>query len=140
MRLLPLILIATSVRGSDAGAPQFYELTTQTTMPHLEENLRYATTTKRQCLTWPQLVTSFPILRHPALAGCSLKNEIRDPVKATYQLICEGGHGTTGAAIWRLGEHRVRGTLDVRLGGKNMTFSQSITAVPIGSCALEGER
>ena len=46
----------------------------------------------------------------------------------SYRLICEGGHGTTGTAQWHLGADKIRGTLNVKLGGKNMTFYQRITA------------
>src|SRR5262249_38361030 len=113
---------------------RFYELTTETSMPHLEENLRYATTTRRQCLTLAQLTTAFPILHHPALTGCTLENQTRVSTNLSYQLVCSGGHGTTGMATWRLDEHSMRGTLDVKLGGKNMTFFQRITAIPLGRC------
>jgi hypothetical protein len=33
-----------------------------------------------------------------------------------------------------LGQGAIAGTLNVRLGGKNMTFYQRITAKPIASC------
>jgi hypothetical protein len=132
--LVPVLVIA-PVRGSDAARPQLYELTTETSMPHLEENLRYANTTRRQCLALSQLTTAFPILGHPALQGCKLANERREPQSLSYQLVCAGGHGTTGAAVWHLDEHRLRGTLDVKLGGKNMTFFQRITAIPLGKCS-----
>jgi hypothetical protein len=132
--LMPLVVIA-PVHGSDAAPPQLYELTTETSMPHLEENLRYANTTRRQCLAMSQLTTAFPILQHPALEGCKLENEQLLPQSLSYQLVCTGGHGTTGSAIWHLGEHRIRGTLDVKLGGKNMTFFQRITAIPLGKCS-----
>jgi len=134
--IAPLLLAAVMapVRAFDAAAPQLYELTTETGMPHLEENLRYANTTRRQCLALSQLTIAFPILRHPALEGCKLESERREPQSLSYQLVCSGGHGTTGAAIWHLGEHRIRGTLDVKLGGKNMTFFQRITAIPLGKC------
>jgi hypothetical protein len=132
---LLLVVVMASVRGSDAAPPQLYELTTETSMPHLEENLRYANTTRRQCLALSQLTTAFPILRHPALGGCKLANELRQPQSLSYQLVCTGGHGTTGSALWSLGEHRIRGTLDVKLGGKNMPFFQRITAVPLGKCS-----
>src|SRR5882757_1469455 len=134
MLIVPALVIA-PVRGSDAARPQLYELTTETSMPHLEENLRYANTTARQCLALSQLTTAFPILQHPALEGCKLENEQRQPQALSYQLVCTGGHGTTGAAIWHLDEHRIRGTLNVKLGGKNMTFFQRITAVPLGKCS-----
>jgi len=132
--ILLSVVVVEPVGGSDADPPQFYELTTETGMPHLEENLRYANTTRRQCLALSQLTTAFPILRHPALEGCKLESERHQPQSLSYQLVCSGGHGTTGAAVWHLGEHRIRGTLDVKLGGKNMTFFQRITAIPLGKC------
>jgi hypothetical protein len=133
-RLMPVLVIV-PVQGSDSAPPQLYELTTETSMPHLEENLRYANTTRRQCLALSQLTAAFPILAHPALEGCKLENERRQAQSLSYQLVCTGGHGTTGAATWSLGEHRLRGTLDVKLGGKNMTFFQRITAIPLGKCS-----
>ncbi|MFL6602820.1 MAG: hypothetical protein ACJ8R9_16030 [Steroidobacteraceae bacterium] len=134
------VLVMPRVHGSDAVRPQLYELTTETSMPHLEENLRYANTTRRQCLALSQLTTAFPILRHPALQGCRLAadgraGDVAQPQSLSYQLVCAGGHGTTGAAVWHLDEHRLRGTLDIKLGGKNMTFFQRITAIPLGSCS-----
>ncbi len=132
--ILLSVVVVEPVGGSDGAPPQFYELTTETGMPHLEENLRYANTTRRQCLALSQLTTAFPILRHPALQGCKLESERRQPQSLSYQLVCSGGHGTTGSAVWHLGEHRIRGTLDVKLGGKNMTFFQRITAIPLGKC------
>jgi len=38
-----------------------------------------------------------------------------------------------------LGEHQFRGRLDVKLGGKNMTFYQTVTALPLGACMLASE-
>jgi len=53
--IAPLLLVAVMapVRAFDAAAPQLYELTTETGMPHLEENLRYANTTRRHAWRCP---------------------------------------------------------------------------------------
>jgi hypothetical protein len=103
-------------------------------MPHLEENLRYAITHAKRCLAERDLPAAFPILEHPALKGCRLDHEARDGERISYDLVCEGGHGTTGQAVWKLGEHQITATLHVKLGGKNMTFYQRLTATPLGSC------
>jgi hypothetical protein len=112
----------------------FYQVTTETTMPHLDENLRYATMRERRCLNDQKLSSAFPIMAHNALAGCTLDHENREGEMISYVLSCGGGHGTTGAARWQLGTGEIRGTLDVRLGGKNMTFSQRVTARPLHEC------
>ena len=103
-------------------------------MPHLEENLRYTITHEKHCLAHLPLATAFPILSHPALKGCRLTDESRKGETVSYALACTGGHGTTGGAIWHIDERGFRGTLHVKLGGKNMTFSQHITALPLGTC------
>lgn len=111
-----------------------YEITTETGMPHLEENLRYATTHERRCISRHALFTAFPILTHPALKGCQLESPTSRGDLLSYALVCDGTHGTTGTAIWRVAPQRLRGTLHVKLGGKNMTFYQRITAVSQGEC------
>lgn len=129
-----LVFAGVGVRGAETFPAQLYEVTTETGMPHLEENLRYTTTHEKLCLAHRSLAVAFPILRHPALQGCSLAREFRGGDTVSYSLVCAGGHGTTGEAIWHVDEHRIRGTLNVKLGGKNMTFYQRVTALPLGAC------
>ena len=135
-----LVMILASPMGvmtqaAEVLPPQVYELTTETGMPHLEENLRYTTHHERVCLTHQALSAVFPVLEHPALRGCRLQDEVRRTDAIYYTLVCSGGHGTTGQAVWHTGPRSYRGTLNIRLGGKNMTFYQRITAIPVGACA-----
>jgi hypothetical protein len=138
-RVLRRLLIATALLGplvlaSEPLPSGIYEITVETNMPHLEENLRYATTHETRCLRQQDLATAFPVLQHASLQDCRLAPESRADNEAFYRLVCEGGHGTTGNAIWTLGPNQITGTLHVKLGGKNMTFSQRWTAVPLGQC------
>jgi hypothetical protein len=48
-------------------------------------------------------------------------------------LVCEA-HETTGQAIWKTNLQQSVGTLNIKLGGKNMTFFQRITASDRGGC------
>ena len=115
-------------------APRLYEVTTETGLPHLEENLRYATTRSKLCLGRGQLATAFPILQHEALKGCRLDHERSDGASVNLLLSCEGGSQTIGVAQWHLDELGIHGTLDVKLGGKNMTFYQRINGRSVGDC------
>ncbi len=128
------LLFVLSAGFADTFPAQLYDVTTETLMPHLEENLRYTTTHETRCLAHLELSMAFPILGHPALQGCGLVNETHKDNTVSYELVCTGGHGTTGGAIWHIDGSRIRGTLNVKLGGKNMTFSQRITALPRGVC------
>jgi len=66
------------------------------------------------------------------------KRKVSNEDTIVYALVCEQSSGTTGKATWRIGEHVIRGTLDVKLGGKNMTFFQRVTAKVIGDCPSVG--
>lgn len=125
---------AASIPASETTPARLYEIVTETGMPHLEENLRYAVTRENRCLTGDQLATAFPILKSASLADCKLRHESRHGDADSYLLVCDGGHGTTGTASWRVGEKLIVGRLDVKLGGKNMTFFQRLTAKPLGQC------
>lgn len=127
-------LLGSVAPAAGAAPPMLYEVTTQTGMPHLDENLRYAIRTEAQCLDPRDLSTAFWMLRDVSLQDCGLVKTRESADAANYVLICHGGHGTTGTATWQFGQDAIVGTLDVRLGGKNMTFYQRITARPIGSC------
>jgi hypothetical protein len=136
-----LLIFSVPIRAqaSESISPEVYEVTTETGMPHLEENLRYAITREKRCLSQQELFFAFPILGHQSLRGCKLDNESPHEGGVSYVLICDSGHGTTGSARWQLGADLIKGTLDVKLGGKNMTFYQHITAKPLGGCMSEAK-
>jgi hypothetical protein len=133
--LISSVLIVSSAGVAETPSPHLYEVVTETAMPHLEENLRYATTREQRCLDESELWTSFTILQYPALNDCRLEQESRQEDAVSYALVCEGGHGTTGRATWQLRRAQSIGTLNVKLGGKNMTFSQRVTATALGACS-----
>ena len=133
--LISSALIHLSARAAEVMPRQLYALVAETAMPHLEENLRYAITREQRCLEQNELWSAFPILHHAALKDCRLDQESRQQDALSYALVCEGGHGTTGRATWQLGRKRNTGTLTVKLGGKNMTFSQRVTTRLLGECS-----
>ncbi len=109
-------------------------MSTQTGMPHLETNLRYAVVTEQRCLNPQDLSGVFWMLGDVSLQDCKLAKVLDEPARAVYALQCSGGHGTSGEARWEFAPSLLSGVLDVRLGGKNMTFYQRIIARPIGDC------
>lgn len=135
--LLATVSVGPSVRASESMPPGRYEMTTETGMPHLEENLRYSTTRETRCLARQDLATAFPALGHSSLAGCRLEGETREHAIVSYVLACEGVSGTSGDAVWQVTDRRISGTLRVKLGGKNMTFYQRVTAVFLDQCARD---
>ena len=141
-RSLRLTMVLAAVPFSAASAQpltaRLYDAATETGLPHLEENLRYATTHARLCLGGGQFATAFPLLQHVALKGCRLDHEERAASRIRYTLSCEHGSETTGIALWQIDENGIVGTLDVKLGGKNMTVYQRITGRRVGDCVPPG--
>lgn len=135
--VIPTMLMCSLVWASDTVPSHLYQLTTETGMPHLEENLRYSIIREERCLAPKDVPSTFSLLRHVALEGCKLREETRRNDTVSYRLVCDGGNATTGRATWVSGEHQMRGRLDVKLGGKNMTVYQRVTARPRGKCVRE---
>jgi hypothetical protein len=90
--LTPLWLVGSAALASETVPAGPYEITTEIGMPHLEENLRYATVRERRCLNHEELALAFPILADELLQGCALRDECRSADGVFYALTCEGGN------------------------------------------------
>jgi hypothetical protein len=131
------LLTTAAWTSGQAGPPGLYEITSETVMPHLEENLRYAKTRERRCMRDQSVAALFPILQHQSLNGCKLGAGNRSHDGVYYSLICVDGQGTTGAAELHTVADNIHGVLEIQMGGKNMTFSQRIAAMRQGDCDLQ---
>jgi len=129
-RALIVMLLAGSAAAADAPPRRLYEVVTETGMPHLEWNLRHAVVTEIRCLSEAELAAVFWMMTDVSLQDCTLVPQDRQ----TLDLRCTAGHGTRGQARWQWDTTPIRGTLDVRLGGKNMTFWQRVAAKELGTC------
>ena len=138
-RIAASLLFSVACANGYAGEPGLedrvcYEITARTVMPHLEENLRYATTREQRCLQLDELAALFPILRHPSLEGCHLGDELRRGSDVRYRLVCASPQVASGTARLDVAGERIAGILEIKMGGKNMTFSQRIEAVRQRDC------
>lgn len=136
MAVCALIAVGSPAPASEPVPSRIYEMSTETGMPHLEESLRYAVVRERRCLNPRELSSAFWIMGHESMQGCRLDKASEQDDAASYTLVCDGNQGTSGSAQWQLGSQLIRGTLDVRLGGKNMTFYQRITGKAVGECSV----
>jgi len=114
--------------------PGSYDIAAETLLPHLEENMRYATTRERHCLGTQDATTLFPILRHEALAGCTLSNGQTTGQHHEYTIACSNPATATGTARLTVNPAAIRGVVEIKLGGKNMTLSQRINGTRTGGC------
>jgi hypothetical protein len=128
------ILFAAALVSAGTDEPQLFQVHTELGMPNLEDNLRYSAKDEKLCLTEAQLEHRFPALSHPSLSDCRLTNRQQGGGAVSYSLACSGGHGTVGSATWQSAAHQRSGVLNVKLGGKNMTFFERVTATALGTC------
>ena len=105
-----------------------YVIKTQMIMPNLEESLRYTNSTVTKCLNGMFSGDLFPILSHQSLRGCKLIYESNDKNTYHYSLSCPGTNQTRGYAKVVNEGSTVSGVVNIRMGGKNMTFSQRVIA------------
>lgn len=140
MRVCDLILaIAITSLPIAAGAvgpditPGVYEISAQTVMPNLEA-MRRNTVTHKQCLNGEKLTLLFPVMSQRALTSCDLGyvNRVDDVFRFT--LNCADARVATGTAELRMTPDQLVGKLNVKMGGKNMTFSQLVKAKRTADC------
>ena len=132
--LAGLVLSAAAWAQVETLRPGTYEVVVETVMPHLEENLRYATVREVRCVLSGDLAALFPVLKHDSLAGCSLDDASLRDDSIRYRLVCRQPDVASGSAWLRSGADRFDGVLQVKMGGKNMTFEQRIRATRQGEC------
>src|SRR5262249_16618356 len=90
---LALCLVAGRAIAAEPEPLGYYELTIEMQMPHLDENLRYATRRQARCVDRRWLAAAFASLAYNALSDCALAHERRDGDAVSYELVCSGGHG-----------------------------------------------
>ena len=110
-----------------------YAIESQMVLPHMEEMRR---TSKRVqvCIDDGNAAGMFPIFNHPALRGCALLTQRIDPETIDFVLNCAGVNGARGTAQLTFIGDNIKGELNVKVGGKNMTFVQYVNARRSGAC------
>lgn len=110
-----------------------YDITSVVILPHLEE-MRRNLVHEQRCLYTGQTADIFPVLRQPAFDGCTLRDDGNHGDQIAYQLVCKTDHVATGSAHVQITTETITGMLRVQMGGKNMTFTQRVTADWLGTC------
>ena len=109
-----------------------YRVVSQTLLPHLEEMRRLHERSER-CIDAARPARLFPVMDQPGLRACVLAVTA---APERFRLACDGNNGASGTAWLRRDGNAIRATLDAKMGGKNMTFTQEVTATRIGDCGV----
>ena len=110
-----------------------YQIESQMLLPHLEE-MRRISEHQSLCVDGADALGFFPVALQPALRGCALVADPDAAAEMDYVLICKSVNGASGHARLAVNGATVKGVLEAKMGGKNMTFSQHVTAHHEGAC------
>ena len=114
--------------------PGRYEVKAQTLLPNLHNSLRYTDTQKTQCLDNQDASSLFPILDHVSFVGCTLVSRHTSTDQKRFALVCKNPQAATGEALFSISANTFNAVLNVKMGGKNMKFSQRITGHRLSAC------
>ena len=128
------MLCASALASSIEFNPGTYEVSVETSLPNLEENLRYTNTHYRQCIGTQDVTTLFPILHLETFTGCILEDEQALGNQVGFTLNCQNTEAATGTAHINVHTDSIYGVLNIKMGGKNMTFTQRIKGNRLGIC------
>ncbi len=74
------------------------------------------------------------ILSDNPLKRCALVDYQASAGSARYRIVCEGPNRGRASAAFDLQQHAFRGTIQMDMGGKNMTMAERQTGRRIGDC------
>lgn len=128
------ITVAAAAGARDAYHAGRYHIESQMLLPHLEE-MRRISEHQSLCVGAAEALGFFPVALQPALRGCALVARPETDAALDYVLVCKSVNGASGYARLAVDGDNVKGVLEAKMGGKNMTFSQHVTAQREGDCA-----
>lgn len=71
------------------------------------------------------------------LSRCPASNVRQDGSVLTFDIVCEGTNAARASASYILSEAAFRGRITMRMGGKNMTMSETQVGRRVGACPDE---
>ena len=130
-------------RAAWASNARSYDVAATMVMPHLDE-MRRQVSHHTRCVKDDTPDGLFPVMDQHALRGCRLgypKTQAHESgERRDYVLVCASARVASGTASIEQSEDQLVGLLTVKMGGKNMTFSQRVEARRGAPCTTrEGE-
>lgn len=136
--LLLLLPGFAALPAAAASRAHSYEVAATMVMPHLDE-MRRQVTHHTRCVEDDAPDALFPVLDQHALRGCRLgypkATAQGEGERREYVLVCASARVASGTAGIDANGDTLVGLLTVKMGGKNMTFSQRVEARRGAACA-----
>ncbi len=136
---LALILAAAPLRQSHAGedllAAGGYDVEVRLELPHVEDlNMKK---TVAVCVMPDGAGGSYGLTvlgDNNPLSQCPASNVRQDGKVLTFDIVCEGTNAARASASYTLAGEVFRGRITMKMGGKNMTMSETQVGRRVGAC------
>lgn len=114
--------------------PGLYEIKVQVELPNVIDPAHKALS--RRCITRADLIRHdpFQIESDTPLKKCQRMPICMGGKKAGFQIVCGGGTGGVANGQFTLSNNRFSGTIEMNMGGKNMTVVERQSGRRLGDC------
>lgn len=127
-----------AVTGSGAAevplAPGMYEVEVRIHLPNVQDVASPLVVAR--CIAPADLKSgrAFFVLSDNPLKACDLLDYEASGRQASYRIACPGPNRGSATGEFELWENSYRGTINMNMGGKNMTMSETQAGRRIGEC------
>ncbi len=133
--LLSLYVTTTLNSYATAMQPGLYEIQIETNMPNMY-NQEWEPTHVKECLTESDIKSgrAYRGPRGTQYSNCELLDYKNLNNKITYHSVCPGPNAPSGHGTFAYTDNMFKGTVNMQMGGKNMTMVQKYTARRVADC------
>jgi hypothetical protein len=114
--------------------PGLYRVEVRIALPNVQESAEPMIVTRCIDSTALKSGQAFFVLSENPLAHCDLLDYAVNRGTATYRIACPGPNRGRALAVFQTTHNAWRGSIEMNLGGKNMTMSETQSARRIGEC------
>jgi hypothetical protein len=115
-------------------APGLYQVEVRIALPNVREVRASMVLTR--CIGASELQSgqAFLVLSDNPLKDCDLLDYRVTDVVATYRIACPGPNKGSAVGVFDLARSAYRGVIEMNMGGKNMTMSETQLGKRVGDC------
>jgi hypothetical protein len=132
------VVAALAATGSVAAVPLLipglYQVEVRIALPNVQDAATPVVVTR--CLSPADLESgrAFFVLSRNPLKNCDLLDYRATDTAATYRIACPGPNKGSAVAVFETTATTYRGSINMNMGGKNMTMSETQAGKRIGNC------
>lgn len=143
--LFPISAWAFAAHGASAGVSRIeageYEVAVRLELPHVEDSSAQKTATICVTSASDNANHGLTVLsENNPLATCPISNVRENGDTLTFDIKCPGGNAAIASAKYSLKGHLFHGRITMKMGGKNMTMTETQVGRRIGACQANPPR